>query len=179
MDKQVIITNGVGTGALANRTYSVLADVNGYENTSINPSSVTITSDTDEYSFTISANGTLTVHVTEDGTITGTPIVGATFSRTDSLGTEYGPVITTDAQGNALFENVPYDSVNAPVIYFKQTASDGNHEFDPNVNNITLTTQTDTTEVINLPVSTRTINLTDANYQNLPIESGTLTFSNS
>lgn len=175
MSKIININNGTGEEELINGTYTVTADVTGYDNTSINPSSVTIEAGTNTYAFTISATGTLTLHVTEDGTTTGTPIVGATFVRTDSAGTEYGTPITSDANGDAVFNNVPFDATNAPLIYYKQTASDGDHEFDQTVQNTSLTTSTATVEITNQPGAERTINLTDSNYTNLPIESGTLT----
>lgn len=178
MAKNIIINNGTGTSELINDTYSVTADVVGYDNTTINPNSVTIDQATNTYSFTISATGTLTLHVTDTGTDTGTPIVGATFIRTDSTGVEYGTPITTDAQGDAVFNNVPFAATNAPVIYFKQTASDGDHEFDNTVQNTTLTTSTATLQIQNAAGALRTISLTDANYTNLPIESGTLTLTN-
>lgn len=177
MSKVINITNGTGTGELINGTYTVTSTVTGYDNTSINPSSVTVEAGTNTYAFTISATGTLTLHVTEDGTTTGTPIVGATFIRTDSTGNEYGTAITTDSNGDAVFNNVPFDATNAPLVYYKQTASDGDHEFDQTVQSTTLTTQTATVEITNQPGATRTINLTDANYSNLPIDSGSITLS--
>lgn len=177
MAKTVIITNGTGTVDLINDTYTVTSEVPGYDNSTINPSSITVDEATNTYAFTIAATGTLTLHVTETGTTSGTPIVGATFVRTDSAGNEYGTVITTDAEGNAVFNNVPYDATNAPLIYYKQTASDGDHEFDNTVQNTSLTTETETVEIINQPGATRTINLTDANYENLPVD-GSLTFTN-
>ena len=177
MAKTVNITNGTGTVDLINDTYTVTSEVPGYDNSTINPSSITVDEATNTYAFTIAATGTLTLHVTETGTTSGTPIVGATFVRTDSAGNEYGTVITTDAEGNAVFNNVPYDATNAPLIYYKQTASDGDHEFDNTVQNTSLTTETETVEIINQPGATRTINLTDANYENLPVD-GSLTFTN-
>ena len=177
MAKSVIITNGTGTSNLINDTYSVTAEVTGYNNSSIDPSSVTIEEGTNTYAFTISAEGTLTLHVTEDGTSAGTPIVGATFVRTDSTGTEYGTPITSDASGNAVFNNMPFDANNAPTIYFKQTASDGDHEFGESVQSTTMTTNTETLEIENTVGAQRTINLTDANYENLPVD-GSLTFTN-
>ena len=177
MAKTVTITNGVGTSNLINDTYSVTAAVTGYDNSSINPSSVTIEEGTNTYAFTISSTGTLTLHVSEDGTSSGTPIVGATFIRTDSSGNEYGTAITSDASGNAVFNNVPFDQTNAPTIYFKQTASDGDHEFSSAVQSTTMTTSTETLEIQNTIGALRTINLTDANYANLPID-GSLTFTN-
>ena len=178
MAKTVNITNGTGTSELINATYTVEANVTGYENSSINPNSVSVVEGTNSYAFTISASGTLTLHVTDDGTVSGNPVVGATFYRTDSTGTEYGSPITTDTNGDAVFNNVPFDATNAPIIYYKQTSSDGNHEFDNTVKNTTLTTNTATIEIQNPPGATRTITLTDANYNNLPIDSGSLTLTN-
>lgn len=178
MAKIVTITNGTGTSELINATYTVTAEVPGYDNSTIDPSSVTVVEGTNTYAFTIAATGTLTLHVTEEGTADGTPIVGATFIRTDSTGNEYGNTITTDASGNAIFNNVPYALTDAPEIYFKQTASDGEHEFDNTVQSTTMTTETSTVEIQNEAGAVRTITLTDANYENLPIETGTLTFTN-
>lgn len=178
MAKVINITNGTGTGELINDNYAVTATVTGYDNTSVNPATVSVVEGTNEYAFTISANGTLTLHVTEDGTASGTPIVGATFIRTDSTGNEYGNAITTDTNGDAVFANVPFDATNAPIIYFKQTASDGSHEFISTVQNTTLSTSTETLQIQNTVGATRTITLTDTNYENLPIDSATLTFTN-
>lgn len=178
MAKNITITNGTGTSELINGTYTVTADVNGYDNTTINPDSITVDSATNNYAFTIAATGTLTLHVTEDGTASGTPVVGATFVRTDSTGTEYGNPITSDDQGNAIFNNVPFAATDAPNIYYKQTASDGEHEFDSSVQSTTMITQAQTVEIQNERGATRTLTLTDANYENLPIENGTIIVSN-
>lgn len=178
MAKTITITNGTGSAELINDSYTVTSNVTGYDNTSILPSSVDITAGTNSYAFTISATGTLTLHVTEDGTSTGTPIVGATFIRTDSTGNQYGSVITTDSNGDAVFNNVPYAESGAPTIYYLQTASDGNHEFSNTVASTTMTTSTATLEIQNAPGATRTITLTDTNYQNLPIENGSITLTN-
>lgn len=62
------ITNGKGSKTLVNENYSVTASVNGYDNATIEPSSEEITEGVNEYSFTIAANGTLTLHVSDDGT---------------------------------------------------------------------------------------------------------------
>ena len=178
MAKIINITNGTGSNNLINDTYSVTANVVGYDNATINPSSITVDAQTNQYALTIAAEGTLTIHVTEEGSESGTPIVGATFIRTDATGNEYGSAVTTDDSGNAVFANVPYALENAPTIYYKQTASDGDHEFDATVQNTTMTTQISTVEVQNATGAVRTINLTDANYENLPIETATLTFTN-
>lgn len=178
MSKTINITNGVGTSELINGTYTVTANVVGYNNSTISPASIEMVDGTNTYDFTISADGTLTLHVTEDGTSTGTPIVGATFVRTDSEGNEYGSPIVTNAEGNAIFNNVPYASTSAPLIYYKQIASDGNHEFVTTVSNTTMADSTETIEIENTPGPLRTINLTDANYENLKVDIGQLTFTN-
>ena len=177
MAKVITIVDGEGTSNLINDTYTVTSNVSGYDNTSIAPSSVSVVEGTNTYAFTISATGILTLHVTEDGTSAGTPIVGATFVRTDSTGNEYGTPITSDASGDAVFNNVPFDSTNAPTIYFKQTASDGDHEYSSSVQSTTMTTSTETLEIQNTVGALRTINLTDENYANLPVD-GSLTFTN-
>ena len=177
MAKIITITNGSGSEQIINGTYQVTAEVNGYDNSSINPSSVVVDAGTNDYAFTIESAGTLTLHVSDDGTSSGNPIVGATFVRTDASGNTYGDPITTDTSGNAVFNHVPFADTNAPTIYFKQTASDGDHEFVNTVQNVTMTTSTSTLEIENLPGALRTLTLTDANYTNLPIESATLTLN--
>lgn len=178
MSKNVIITNGTGSEELINGSYSVVANVTGYDNTSINPDSINVVPETNSYAFEISANGTLTLHVTNTGDSTGTPIVGATFVRCDASGNEYGTAITTDTNGDAVFNNVPFDTTNAPTIYYKQTASDGDHEFDNTLQSTTMTTDSLTIEVENPTGAVRTFTLRDANYANLPIDAGTLTLTN-
>lgn len=178
MEKIINITNGTGSSELINDTYSVTANVTGYDNSSIDPSTVNVVEGTNTYALTIEASGTLTLHVTDDGTASGNPIVGATFVRTDSNGTEYGSPITTNSEGDAVFDNVPYAATGAPLVYYKQTASDGDHEFSTIVQNATLTASTLTVQIENAVGATRTINLTDANYSNLPIGEATITFTN-
>ena len=178
MAKVVTITDGTGTAQLINDTYSVTAEITGYDNTSIDPATLNVVEGTNDYAFTVAATGTLTLHVTEEGTSLGTPIVGATFIRTDVNGNEYGTIITTDTNGDAVFNNVPYAATGSPIIYFKQTASDGDHEFDNTVQNTTMTTSTETLEIQNQVGATRTITLTDTNYANLPIDAGTITLTN-
>ena len=178
MAKIVTIINGTGTAQLINDTYSVTAEITGYDNTSIDPATLNVVEGTNSYALTVSATGTLTLHVTEEGTSAGTPIIGATFIRTDVNGNEYGNLITTDTNGDAIFNNVPYATTGAPIIYFKQTASDGDHEFNSTVQNTTMTTSTETLEIQNQVGATRTITLTDTNYENLPIDAGTLTLTN-
>lgn len=178
LTKDVIITDGTATSNILNGSYTVSSAAAGYDNTSLDPKTVVVSADTTVISFKISATGTLTLHVTEDGTAGGTPVVGAVFARCDKNGTTYGNTITTDASGNATFSNVPFGETSTSNVYYKQTASDGSHTFDDTLKTVQLTQSATTVEVTNAPAPERTINLTDANYNDLPIESATLTFQN-
>lgn len=169
------ILNGKGEEAIENGSYTASLEATGYDTASLDPTAVTIVDGTNEYDFTVAAAGTLTLHVTETGTTEGTPIVGATFYRTDAEGNTYGSAITTNANGEAVFSNVPYAATGAPTVYYKQTASDGSHGFSEEVASATLTDATLTVEVMN--PANRTINLTDANYTNLPVGSATITLA--
>ncbi|MDO4962877.1 MAG: hypothetical protein Q4E75_02095 [bacterium] len=164
------ITNGTGSNQVVNGSYDISLVSNGYDISSIDPKSITVNGDTDTFDFTVAATGSLTLHVTDTGLDTGTPIEGATFYRCDSLGTTYGDAITTNELGNAVFNNVPFAENNAPKIYYKQTASDGSHNFDDTLKNTTLTTQTKTEEIQNSVAVSKTFNLTDANYSGLKVE---------
>lgn len=166
----ITITNGEGTSNVLNDEYVVTASVTGYDNTSIDPAELQVVEGTNEYALTIAATGTLTIHVTEDGTAGGTPVVGAKFYRADSLGNTYGNEITTDTSGNAILSNVPFAASGAPLIYYIQTESDGDHEFDGTVKNTSMTESTSTIEVINTAAVSRTFRVTDANYENYPID---------
>ena len=166
----ITITNGTGSEEILNGQYVVTASSTGYDDTTILPSTLDVVDGTNTYDFTIAATGTLTLHVTEEGTSTGTIVEGAKFIRCDSLGNTYGSEIVTDNLGNAIFNNVPYSATNAPKIYFKQTESDGSHEFSSDLQEIELTTETYTSEIVNAKGAMRTINLTDANYLGLPID---------
>lgn len=172
------ITNGVGTKEIINGTYNVTADFAGYDASSIQPVSVDITEETTEYIFSISATGTLTLHVSDDGTDVGVPIEGATFQRCDAEGNVYGNVITSDVDGNAVFEHVPFLAEGTPpTIYYKQLSSDGEHEFSSELQNTTMSEETVTLEVGNAAATERTFKITDANYENLPIADGNITLS--
>lgn len=172
------ITNGIGSKELADGNYATTANIVGYDNSTLTPAEVEITGETTDLEFTIAATGTLTIHVTDDGTEIGIPIVGATLYRCDSEGNTYGEAITTNDEGNAVFNFVPYsESENPPTVYFKQTASDGEHNFDDSLQNTTLEAETKTIEIANTEATTRNIKLTDAYYENLPIADGNITLT--
>ncbi len=177
-EHSIPITNGIGSLSISNGNYTVTGDFEGYDNSSILPTSQEITEGINSYIFTIAASGTLTLHVSDDGTEIGVPIIGATFHRCDSEGKTYGDIITTNDEGNAVFQNVPFSSEgNAPTIYFKQVSSDGEHEFSVDLQNTTLETETKTLEITNAESELRNFTVTDANYANLPIADGKITLS--
>ncbi|MEA5040283.1 MAG: hypothetical protein VB086_10655 [Clostridiaceae bacterium] len=172
----ITITDGVGTENIVQATYTVTATVTGYNDLSILPATQTITA-AGTYGFTIAATGTLTLHVTVEGTDIGTPIVGATFARCDSGSGAHGSEVTTDGDGNAVFPYVPFDATTPPSVYYRQTASDGDHDFDATLQTTTLTLSGKIIEIANPVPGAKTINLTDVNYTGLPIEDGTLTLT--
>ncbi len=172
----ILIENGTGNAQIVNGDYAVTAAAAGYNPISIDPAAVTVAEDTNTYAFTIAATGTLTLHVTETGAPT-IPIVGASFRRCDSGGTEAGPTIVTDVNGEADFPFVPFAAADAPQIYFKQLTSDGNHNFIQTVQSRTMATSEETMEITNALPTIKSVTLTDFNYPDLPIEDALITLS--
>lgn len=167
------ITNGKGSIELVAGIYNATAIAGGYDASTLNPKSVTIIDGTDTYAFTISAKGILTLHVTDTGDPnTGVQIVGAKFIRTDSTGTIVGNEITTNEDGNAVFNNVPFAETGSTAIYYKQISSDGGHTFDDTVKSITMTEETETVQITNPPAPVRNFTLMDASFPNIPIIDG-------
>lgn len=175
-DYNVQITNGSGSLNLANGTYTVSANVPGYDNSTLKPLSVTIEAGVEIYDFTITATGKLKLHVTEDGTDTGVPVEGASFIRCDEYGNEYGTAITTDSTGRAVFNNVPFSATDVVKVYFKQLNSDGQHEFDDTLKRKIMTSPAHTVTIKNAKSALRIINLTEEN-SNYKVDSGTLTLN--
>ena len=130
--------------------------------------------------FTVSGNGTLTLHVTDTGEkVSGIQVVGAKFIITDETGTTQGKEATTNQDGNALFENVPYYETDSPVIYYKQISSDGAHTFDGSVKSVIMNEQNITVEIENPNAPERNITLTDASYPSIVIKDAQITLENS
>ena len=160
----VQITNGKGSIELVTGTYNASAVIGGYDATTLNPKNVTIVDGTDTYAFTISAKGTLTLHVTDTGDPnTGVQIVGAKFIRTNSTGT---------IVGNEIITNVPFAESGSNAIYYKQISSDGGHTFDDTVKSIIMTQEKETVEIKNPEAPVRNFTLMDASFLNIPIEDG-------
>ena len=167
------ITNGKGSIELVTGTYNAQAVAGGYDVSTLNPKSVTIVEGTDTYAFTISATGTLTLHVTDTGNPdTGVQIIGAKFIRTDSTGIIVGTEVTTNQDGNAIFNNVPFAESGSNAIYYKQISSDGGHTFDDTVKTITMTEASETVQVTNPTAPVRNFTLMDASFPNIPITDG-------
>ena len=170
------ITNGIGSLHITNGNYTATATATGYDASTLTPAEVEIVEGTEEYSFTVAATGTLTLHVSDGGSDIGVPIIGATFHRCDAEGNTYGDVITTDDEGNAVFANVPFGDADTPAtIYFKQITSDGEHEFSGDLQTASMDAETKTIEIQNSEAATKNFKLTDANYENLPIADGEIT----
>ena len=181
MSKEILIpiTNGKGSKEIEDGNYNVTCTVPGYDNSSISPANVEVIEGTNEYAFTISANGVLTINVSDTGdSSTGVPVENAVFYRTDSTGQEYGNPVTTDVDGSAKLEHLPYDTSTPYKIYIKQTSSDGSHNFESTVKEILMDGENKEIEISNPEATSRNISLTDANYPNYPISDGDITFKN-
>ena len=176
----VEIINGQGTTAMKAGTYTVSAtEAPGYDVTTLSPTTFTATTSASTGAFTLSANGTLTFVVNETGASGGTPVTSGTIVMTDSTGTtEYGTAVTISATGEAVFDNVPHGTQEAPyTLYFRQLTTDADHNIHEGVITISMTSATQTEYVQNLPLATASFTLTDANYSGLPIDSATLNFA--
>ncbi len=173
----VTITNGTGSQAMQAGSYDVTATANGYDVSTLAPTTFTATDTSSTQAFTLTANGTLTFIVNETGAAGGAPITSGSLVMTDETGTtEYGQPVTIGADGNAVFNNVPYGSTTEPFqLYFKQLSTDDAHNPFDGVISVSMTSQTQTEYVQNTAAAVQTFNLTDANY-NLPID-GTLEFT--
>ncbi len=175
----VTITNGTGSQAMQKGTYNVTATANGYDTSTLSPTTFTASESPASQSFTLTANGTLTFNVNETGTAGGTPITSGSIIMTDSTGTiEYGQAVNISATGDAVFANVPYGTTGDPFqLYFKQLATDDNHNIFEGVISVAMTSQTQTEYIQNTAIATQTFSLNDATY-GLPID-GTLNFTSS
>ncbi len=172
MEYIVPITNGIGSKELIDGNYSVTSNVSGYDNNTLSPNKISVSDDVSTYEFTAAATGKLTLHVSDNGTIYGVPIISASFYRCDASGKVYGEKLTTDMSGMVVFNNVPYAVTNAPFVYFKQVEGDLEHTFNKEVQKVALVKEETTLEIENAPAPERTFKLTDANYAGLPIEDG-------
>lgn len=172
MEYIVPITNGIGSKELIDGNYSVTSNVSGYDNNTLSPNKISVSDDVSTYEFTVAATGKLTLHVSDNGTIYGVPIISASFYRCDASGKVYGEKLTTDMSGMVVFNNVPYAATNAPFVYFKQVEGDLEHTFNKEVQKVALVKEETTLEIENAPAPERTFKLTDANYAGLPIEDG-------
>ena len=179
MAYQVTITNGNGSQAMKKGEYDVTCtQAQGYDLTSLSPAVFTATAEAGSQAFTLQANGTLTLTVNETGAQGGTPVTSGTIVMTNSSGSAtYGSPVTISATGVATFNNVPYgDGTTPKTLYFKQTATDANHNIYEGVITVSMDAQTLTSYVQNTPIATQNFTLNDATYSGLPIDSATLNF---
>ena len=174
----VQITNGSGSENMKSGNYTVTVSAAGYESTTLSPTSYTATASAGSGSFTLSANGVLTLVFNETGAAGGTPVTAGSVVMTDSTGnTEYGSPVTITAQGEAVFNNVPYSSASPYALYFKQTASDDTHNPIETVISVSMSEASETQYVLNSPIAVQTFSISDVNYSGLPIADATLTFT--
>lgn len=173
----VQITNGVGSAAMKSGTYTVTASANGYDATTLSPTSYTATAAAGSGAFTLSADGVLTIIFNETGAEGGTPITSGSVVMTDASGeTQYGSPISIGADGTAVFNNVPYNLDTPYLLYFKQLSSDDGHNVYSGVFAVGMGSAAQTEYIVNSPIAEQSFNLTDANY-GFPIAQATLDFA--
>ncbi len=169
----VTITDGSGQQAIQNGTYDVTATVTGYDASTLEPKTFSADGTASTNAFTISASGTLTFIVNDTGAAGGTPITEGQIVMTDQAGTtQYGSPVTIGTDGNAVFQNVPYDTAGY-TLYFRQLSTSPDYNFSQDVITVTMTSATQTEYIQNTAAAVETFSLTDANYPGLPID-GTL-----
>ena len=176
----VTITNGAGSQQMVVGEYNVSATyAPGYDMSTLTPTTFSATDTTQTGAFTLAATGTLTVIFNETGAQGGTPITSGTVVMTNAEGTEqYGSVVQIDANGTAVFNNVPYGSAqSAYTLYFKQLTTDAEHNIYPDVFTVGMGDQTQTEYILNtLNSALQNFTLTDANYTGLPVYNATMQF---
>lgn len=69
----------------------------------------------------------------------------------------YGNPVTTDVDGTARLEHLPYDTYTPYKIYIKQTSSDGLHTFVTEVKEIEMDGETKEIEISNPEAISRNI----------------------
>ena len=174
----VQITNGSGSENMKKGAYTVTVSAAGYDATSLSPTSYTAGETAGSGTFTVSADGVLTLIFNETGASGGTPITSGSVVMTDSTGaTEYGSAVTVSATGEAVFNNVPYVAGTGYQLYFVQKATDDNHNLYEGVISVNMESATQTAYVLNSPIAAQSFTLTDANYAGLPVNNATLTFT--
>ena len=173
----VQITNGVGSTEMKSGQYDVTVSLRGYDPSTLSPTTFTAPDFSYGANFTVSANGTLTLIFNETGAAGGTPVTGGSVVMTDSTGeTQYGSPIAIGANGEAVFEHVPYDGDEPFVLYFKQLSTDDNHNVATGIITVNMSEANQTEYVLNTPIALQTFSLTDVNY-GVPIPSAILTFT--
>ncbi len=173
----VTITNGTGSQVMQKGTYDVTATAQGYDVSTLTPTTFTATDAAQTQAFTLTANGTLTFIVNDTGAAGGTPITSGTIVMTDETGTtEYGSPVTIGADGTAVFNNVPYGTTDEPfTLYFKQLTTADDYNIFEGVITVSMTAQTQTEYIQNTAAAEQTFTLTDATY-GMPID-GSLNFT--
>lgn len=170
------IVNGTASKAICKGNYSVTVSTRGYDAATLTPQTYCCTAGSIGQVFTVEGAGTLTINVNETGAAGGTPITGGSIVMTDSTGTtQYGSPVSIAANGNAVFEKVPYATPEDPfTLFFKQLASDDSHDAYDGVIAVAMNSSTQTAYVKNDPAATQTFTLIDKTY-NRPIATATLT----
>ncbi len=168
---KVTIENGIGKVKIVNGKYNVVSNIPGYDNDSLSPKSVEIVDNIETYVFTVSASGTLKIHVTDNVN----NISNAKFIRCDEQGNSLGIEVETNTEGYATFNNVPFNEEKSLKVYFKQITSDGKHTFSEEIKEIELKKNEEIIEIINPEAPLKKFTISDTNYASVSLTDGDLT----
>lgn len=147
----------------------------GYTNATA--TNFTITSATQTVTLQLTANGVLNVTVQGDP---GTPIVGAKLQMSNSSGTtDYGTAATTDTQGQASFNHLPYGTTENPTdLWVHQLNSDASHAPIDAPQAVSMGTTPKNIDITNQRLAANiTMNASDANYPGITPISGQITYN--
>ncbi|MDY6367310.1 MAG: hypothetical protein SPL13_02185 [Clostridia bacterium] len=174
----VQISNGQGSAVMQSGNYAVSATANGYDGTTLSPTTYTASTESGTGSFTLSAAGVLTLIFNETGAQGGAPITSGSVVMTDQTGTvEYGTPREINAVGVATFETLPYNAEIPYLLYFKQLSTDGTHIIYSGVIPVGMGLSAQTEYIQNIPITAeQTFSLNDQNY-GFPISTATLQFT--
>lgn len=173
---EINIINGTATAELPAGTYSGKSEAVGYAEETI--TGLVITAAQNKVELTIGATGSLKITLTDS--VSGDPIVGAKFKRSNADGTKtYGSESDfTDENGEITLNNLPWAATDAPAVYFMQTATDIYHDLPTTPITTTLVSESgNTLSATNVHNNMRTVTLTDSEYAGMPIGEALITIS--
>ncbi len=171
------ITNGKGSAKIPAGSYLAVVDAPGFDNGSLLPIMVNLPNQSTTTALTISAKGTLTIIFNETGEESGQRIISGAVVMTDATGqTQYGSIVNINSNGEAVFENVPFGSIeNGYELYFVQLSTDDNHRINQSAFSVVMEVSNKTHHVKNEALIEQHFTVQSVDYENMVLNNATLT----